>query len=135
MQTELIVVRKDTLVTEAVELIAKYCITGLPVVEKDMRLIGIISEKDMLKLSYKLMTDVSKGAEDQTVESFMSRDIVSFRASDNLADVCQCFIDNPFRRVPVLEGVTLIGLITRKDIIISAIGKNRLLARAQTYSE
>ena len=54
---------------------------------------------------------------------------------DNLADTCQCFIEHPFRRVPILQGKKLVGLITRKDLIVSAIGKNRLIARAESYDE
>lgn len=135
MQEDLIVVRKDTPVTEALELIAKHKITGLPVVEKNMELIGIVSEKDLLGIAYHLITSTPTELENQTVEAFMTEDVTTFRPDDNLADTCQCFMEKPFRRVPIVQGKKLVGLITRKDLIVSAIGKDRLVARAHTFSD
>ncbi len=130
MQTDLIVVRKDTSVTEALEMIVEHKITGLPVVEKNMELVGIVSEKDLLGIAYHLITGTPTEMQNKTIEAFMSTKVTVFRPEDNLADACQCFMHNPFRRVPIVSGKKLVGLITRKDVIISAIGKNRLLARA-----
>ncbi|MCK5563863.1 MAG: CBS domain-containing protein [Planctomycetes bacterium] len=134
MQTDLVIVRKNTPVTEALELIVKHKITGLPVVEKNMELVGIVSEKDLLCIAYQLITGTPTEMQNKTVEAFMSKNITAFRPDDNLADTCQCFIENPFRRVPIVDGRKLVGLITRKDVIISAIGKDRLVARANAFS-
>ena len=135
MQTDLIVVRKETPVNEALELIVKHKITGLPVVEKNMELVGIVSEKDLLGIAYHLITGTPTELQNKTVKAFMTTNITTFRPDDNLADTCQCFTEKPFRRVPIVDGKKLVGLITRKDLIISAIGKNRLIARAQAFSE
>ena len=54
MTEEVISVKKDTLIFEAVELLAKNSITGIPVVEDDMTLVGILTEKDVLGLFYAL---------------------------------------------------------------------------------
>ena len=135
MQKDLLVVRKDTLVTEALELIAKHKITGLPVVEKNMELIGVISEKDLLNIAYHLITGTPTALDNKTVESVMTTNVTTFRPDDNLADICQCFIEKPFRRIPIIKGKKLVGMITRKDLIISAIGKNRLLARVNAMSQ
>ena len=52
MTKEVISVKKDTPIYEAVELLAKNEVTGIPVVKDDMTLVGILTEKDVLRLFY-----------------------------------------------------------------------------------
>lgn len=133
MQTDLVVVNEDTPFTEAIELIAKHRITGLPVVNDRMGLIGIVSEKDLLEITYYLITGKFNRIKGHTVSSIMTKNIVTFRPDDNLADICQCFMGKPFRRVPIVEGNRLVGLITRKDLIFHSVGKDRLKAMMLAY--
>lgn len=126
MQTDLIVVNKNTPFIKAIELIAKHRVTGLPVVEDGMNLVGVVSEKDLLVLTYHLMTDNLDQIRKYTVETLMTKDVVTFQPDDTLADVCQCFAGSPFRRVPIVQGSKLVGLITRKDLIFTAVGKDGL---------
>ena len=124
MQTDLITVSQDTPILEAMELIVENRITGLPVVAEDMKLTGIISEKDILKIAYQVITgSYDPGPSTDKVKDFMTNDVITFRPHDNLADICQCFLDKPFRRVPVVEDGRLVGLISRKDIISFAFSK------------
>jgi CBS domain-containing protein len=112
MKCGLLTVRKDTPVYEAMELIAMRDVTGLPVVDDYMNLVGIISEKDMLKLLY----NSQKAA--GNVEDFMTDDVVSFNQDDSLFEICDCLINNNFRRVPILAQGKLVGIISRTDIIL-----------------
>ncbi len=52
MTTNTLTVTKDTPIYEAVEVMAKNNITGVPVVEDGMELVGILTEKDVLSLFY-----------------------------------------------------------------------------------
>jgi len=52
MTTNTLTVAKDTPIYEAVEVMAKNNITGVPVVEDGMKLVGILTEKDVLSLFY-----------------------------------------------------------------------------------
>jgi len=112
MTEEVISVKKDTLIFEAVELLAKNSITGTPVVEDDMTLVGILTEKDVLGLFYAL-----KDAENKTVNDFMTQPAVYFNENESLLDVCDCLINNPFRRVPVTSKNKVIGIISRQDFV------------------
>jgi CBS domain-containing protein len=47
----------------------------------------------------------------------MTRDVKCFEEDDSLTDVCECLIDSPFRRVPILSGGKLVGIVSRADII------------------
>lgn len=111
MVTDIITVKKHTPIYEAIRILVEHNITGLPVVNDDMTLAGILSEKDVLKLLYE--THDKPGV----VEDYMSENIVTFDENDNLIDITECLINNNFRRVPITSGGKLAGIISRKDII------------------
>ena len=111
MSTDLITVKSQTPVYEAIQELIDNNITGLPVVDDDMTVVGVISEKDMLKLLYDMEEDGG------TVADYMTETAVSFDPEDNLLDICNCFMKNPFRRVPILSDGKLAGIISRADII------------------
>jgi CBS domain-containing protein len=118
MKSGLVTVKKQTPLYEAMYLLATKNITGLPVVDDYMNLVGMLSEKDMLKLLY------SPKAKPGFVVDFMTKETVSFDKNTSLSDICHCLINNNFRRVPILESGRLVGLISRTDII-AYILKNR----------
>lgn len=113
MTKDVITVRKDTAIQETIKIMVENNITGLPVVDDQMQLVGIISEKDIMMLLY----DV--GSRTGVVEDFMTRNVVSFDREDNLAEVCDCLLKNHFRRVPIVAGPKkkLVGIISRKNIV------------------
>lgn len=113
MTKDVITVNEETTIREAIRIIVENNITGLPVVNNKMQLVGIISEKDVMTLLYNV------GSRTGRVEEFMSRHVVSFDIEDNLVDVCDCLVKNHFRRVPIVQGPKkkLVGIITRKNII------------------
>jgi len=111
MKTHLIIVKRQTPIYEAIRTMVENNITGLPVVDDDMTLIGIITEKDVLSLLYNIEDKPSK------VEDFMTKGIVSFDQEDSLIDIAESFIKNHFRRVPIVAQGKLVGIVSRKDII------------------
>ncbi len=50
MKTKVVTVKKETPIYDAIELISTHKITGMPVVDDDMHLVGVVSEKDVLHL-------------------------------------------------------------------------------------
>lgn len=111
MKTSLITVDRHTPIHEAIHILLENNITGLPVVDDDMSLAGIISEKDMLGLLYNI--------EDKpgNVEDFMTGNVVCFDQEDSLIDITESFIASSFRRVPIVADGKLVGIISRKDVI------------------
>lgn len=110
MKTDVITVKRNTPVYEAIELLSKNLITGLPVVNDDMTLAGIITEKDVLTLLYTMNTDA-------IVEDYMTKDVVSFDTEDSIIDITDCFVKNHFRRVPILKDKKVVGIVSKKDVI------------------
>jgi CBS domain-containing protein len=113
MTTDVVAVRRQTPIGEAIKIMVEKQITGLPVVNDNMRLVGMITEKDVLTLLYSI------GDRPGRVEDFMTENIVTFDVQDSLVEVCKCLLKNHFRRVAVVEGPKkkLVGIISRKDLI------------------
>ncbi len=111
MSTELISIETSAPIYEAMKLLVAKQVTGLPVVEADGTLAGVITEKDMLRLLYE--GDVRNSS----VADFMTSSVTSFAPEDSIVDVCECLIQNNFRRVPIIENGKLVGIISRADII------------------
>lgn len=118
MSTHLVTVTEKNTVLEAIDLLVKHNITGLPVVDKKMRLVGVVSEKDVLTLVYCLKTKTYDSKKmSQTVGNVMTTDVVSFDVNDRLSDICKCLMESDFRRVPILSDGKLAGIISRKDLL------------------
>ena len=112
MSRNVISVQKDTPILEAVKLLVENNISGLPVVEDDMTLTGILSEKDVVELFY-----YSEQAENKTVEDYMTYPAVYFEENNALLNICDFLGKNIFRRVPVTSDGKLVGIISIQDIL------------------
>jgi CBS domain-containing protein len=90
---------------KVLELFKKYEISAVPVL-KNEKLVGIVTRKDILR----------KVEEDQ-LALLMTPDPVTVQTSDSLRNVVEILANTQFRRLPVLEGDKLVGIITLRDII------------------
>ena len=108
----IISVKEYTPIFEAVELIVKHDISGLPVVDDDMTLIGIVSEKDLLRL----FPD-RENAENKTVSDFMTQPAIHFDDDESLVYLYDFLMRNIFRRVPITSKGKLVGIISVRDAL------------------
>jgi CBS domain-containing protein len=111
MSTRVISVRQDEDIYAAIRVMATNEITGLPVVDEDGTLVGVITEKDVLALLYTMQDKPG------TVRDFMTANVVCFDQGTDLAEVAETLRTHSFRRVPILDHGRLIGIISRRDII------------------
>jgi len=112
MTEEVVSVRLDTPVEEALELLLEHEISGVPVVEEDMTLLGIVTEKDLLGLLFG-----PQGIKGKTIEEYMTQPAVHFDENESLEEICQCLVDVTFRRVPVTKDGKVVGIVSRPDVI------------------
>jgi CBS domain-containing protein len=110
MNMNVITMARDEDIFEAVRTMTLNHITGLPVLDEDGTLVGIITEKDVLTL-------LSGPKASGRVEDFMTRSVVCFTPQDRIDDIAECFRENHFRRVPVVEEGRLVGIVSRRDIL------------------
>jgi CBS domain-containing protein len=111
MTAKVVSVTKDAPVHKAIGLMLKNEISGLPVVEQDMTLVGIITEKDVLQLH-----DDPERAQNLTVEDLMTTPAVFFDKEETFDDICRCLMQSDFRRVPVTSYGKVVGIVSRPDI-------------------
>jgi len=127
MTTDVISTTKETPIYEAMELLINKEITGMPVVDDDMNLIGVITEKDCLRLFYG-----DKDEENKTVRHFMTQPAVHYNENDSLRTICDFMMINYFRRIPVTtKDGKVVGILSRPDVI-KYILKQRPVEKAHT---
>jgi len=111
MTRDVVTVGRTTELYDAIRMMVDGNITGLPVVDDQNRLEGIVTEKDVMR--FLLNTQTTEG----TVEDCMTADVVSFNADDSLVDVICALAENGFRRVPIVSAGKLEGIVSRRDVI------------------
>ncbi len=111
MNTRVLSVGRHEDIYEAIRIMALNNITGLPVVDENETLVGIITEKDVLTLLYNIEDKPGE------VQDFMTPNVVCFDQEDDLNKVVEALQTNHFRRVPILDKGRLVGIISRRDII------------------
>ena len=112
MTKQVVCIRKDTPIFEAIRMMANNNITGIPVIDDDSTLVGMLSEQDVLRLLHTY--DEEK---DRTVNDFMTQPAIHFEENEPLLDVCYCLRDNSIRRVPITLNGKVTGVISRSDIL------------------
>ena len=112
MTSQVICIHKDTPVFKAINLMVTNSITGIPIIENDSTLVGILSEQDVLRLFHNYDNEKSK-----TVSDFMTQPAIHFEEDESVQDICSCMIQNSIRRVPITSSGRVVGVISRSDIL------------------
>lgn len=111
MSDRVLTIGPDAFLQEAIEVLISLKVSGLPVVDVNGRLIGIITEFALLTTAYDATTAC------ETVGQHMTADVLTVNADDPIRKVADQFIVHRVRRVPVLEKGRIVGLITRRDVL------------------
>lgn len=140
MTTDVIVANKNDSIADVAELLIKEKIGGLPVVDENNKVVGIISETDIMQKETTVdsprvinffqglifLDDMKKLEDDMKkiaaykVEDLMSKDIVTVNENDTFDYIANIMIKESINRVPVVDKDNhLKGIICRYDIIKS----------------
>jgi CBS domain-containing protein len=114
MTTDLLSVTPQTEIMRAVHLLVTEDVSGLPVVDQQGMLLGILTERDCIEVALHAGYFDEMGG---SVEQYMTTPAVSVNPDSTLMDVAELFAHSPFRRCPVVEEGKLVGLICRRDIL------------------
>jgi CBS domain-containing protein len=110
-------------VMEAAQLMLTYRLSGVPVVESDGRLVGIVTEGDLLSAAAQRNPGRPDASDKQTspgslrVRDVMSSDVVTVGESTPIADIAALMRKHHIKRVPVTDGGKVIGIVSRADLL------------------
>lgn len=121
MSTRPVTIRADTSITEALRTMRERQVRRLPVLNDEGRMVGIVSEKDLLYASPSPATSLSiyemhYMLSQLLVTELMSRDVITVTPDTPLEEAALLMVDNTIGGLPVMEGDRLVGIITETDI-------------------
>lgn len=137
MTTEVYRIQSSATVAEAVRLLKRHMISGLPVVDADERIVGVITGGDILRLFqqraqkiYHSLFGITEVINDEAVwrenrhallnlpvQKMMSRGAVTVGPTTPVGEIADLMLRQKVRRVFVLENDRMVGIVTRNDIV------------------
>nr|MBS0020984.1 CBS domain-containing protein [Gammaproteobacteria bacterium] len=101
-------------VLNAIQVLVEHRISGAPVVDETGNVVGILSQKDCLRVALEASYHGEWGGR---VSEFMSRNAKTVEAETSILEVAEMFMKDEYRRYPVMEENRLIGQISRHDVL------------------
>jgi CBS domain-containing protein len=134
MTRDVVTVRRGASIAEAVRLMLDHGVSGLPVLDDGGKVIGILTEGDLLCRSktgterhrphwLEILMGPGRMAGDyvrthgRKVEEIMTRDVVSVAEDTALDEIVELMQRRRIKRVPVLDGGSLAGIVSRADLL------------------
>lgn len=134
MTTHVEVVRSDAPIAQAIRIMLQKRISGLPVVDADGNLVGMVTEGDFLRRHeiatgrhrarwFEVLLSPGHLAQDyvqthaRMVADVMTRDVVSVGADAKLDDIVRLMEKHAIKRVPVLRDRKVIGIVSRANLL------------------
>ncbi|OUJ18695.1 CBS domain containing protein [Methanonatronarchaeum thermophilum] len=112
MVNEVISVSEKGNLKEAVKKMMESGIGGIPIVDSEGRVKGIITERDIVSLISKV--DIVTGMK---VKDIMSENVITISPDSSIIDLTTTMVDEGFRRVPIIEDGILVGIVTATDVL------------------
>ena len=111
MTKDVISISENETLGAAIRKLVLHKVSGMPVLDETGKLIGIISEKDILNFFF------CGHLKDTKVNEAMSKDVVHYGPESLIDSIALAVSQKHFRRVPIVENGEVIGIISRRDII------------------
>ncbi len=113
MTRDIITVSPTMTVKNLAMTLIKNQISGAPVAGKDGKIIGVVSEADII---------AKKGKD---VKAIMSKKVISVSEDTAVEEIAQLMTTHSIKRLPVMNGAKIVGIVSRADIVSAiAMGKH-----------
>jgi CBS domain-containing protein len=140
MAKNIVSVRPENSVRHGAQVMLDHDVSGLPVVDGDARLVGIVTEGDLLRRAelcpaYSLKLDSSSPPEQRardyvkghgwSIGDIMTRDVVTVVEDAPISSVAALMNDHGIKRVLVTRDGRLVGIVSRKDLLRAIVTAER----------
>lgn len=139
MIRDVITIEEDASVKDLAELLSRKKISGVPVVDSQRRVVGIVSEGDLVSVdadihfphyiqfldsvifleSMKKFDERIRKAAAVEVGQIMTTDVITVQVDTPVSELATIMTDKEVNRLPVLDGEVLAGIVTRADVVRS----------------
>src|SRR5512138_2685243 len=121
MSRPVITINPEMPVHDALALFRKEHIRRAPVINKDGKLVGIVSDKDLLNASPSPVTSLSVWEINYLISKIqvsevMTRKVISVKAETPIEEAARVMADNKFGGLPVMDDGHVVGIITETDL-------------------
>ncbi|MEC4677009.1 MAG: CBS domain-containing protein [Nitrospirota bacterium] len=143
MKTDVITVSPETTVEELGRLLIKNRISGAPVLDTTNRLVGIVTENDLIKQNtrfhiptllrlfdaviplegFSSVEDEIKRMSASTVAEICARDVITVAPETSLQDIATIMYEKKIHLLPVMSDEKLVGIIGKIDLIHGILGE------------
>ncbi|MEL6962249.1 MAG: CBS domain-containing protein [Pseudomonadota bacterium] len=134
MSKDVITVAPDMSISEVARIILNHKVTSLPVVDGEGRLVGIVSEGDLVRCSKSkrdahrswwltLMAGTNAdqadvlGQGDRRVGDVMSKDVLLASETESLSQLIELLSRRRIKRLPIVKNGKLVGIVSRVDVL------------------
>ncbi len=117
--SSIVTFKPDQPIQEVISTIINKKIAGAPVLDDQHHLVGIISEKDCLRLIVD-QAYYNMPAETRKVSDYMTVKVQTLSPTTNIVEAAIEFLNSPIRRFPIVENGMLIGQLSRRHILRAA---------------
>lgn len=124
MSRPVITASPSTPVKDAARLLVEHGISALPVLDAKGALVGIVSEADLMPMqthpdsrTQAAPQPASAGRSPLTVGEVMTHEVLTLGASTEVSQAARSLLDAGVKRMPVVRGRRVIGIVSRRDLI------------------
>lgn len=114
MNKSLVTLKPDMDMEKAIGVLLKNRVSGATVVDGERKVVGVLSEKDCLRI---YASGAYNSLPNRRVADYMSKEVFTVDPEADLFRVAELFLKHHFRRLPVIEEGVLIGQISRRDVL------------------
>ena len=111
MNEDFLTISVDETVEEAIRRLVDNHLSGIPAVDEDDRLVGIVSELNLMETLY------SPEIREMLVRDVMTKDVLTVAPNTMLSDASGLLVAHRIRRLPVVDNGKIVGIVARRDLL------------------
>ena len=114
MTRQLVTLSASTEILRALHTLMQHNISGAPVVDAAGGVVGILTEKDCMKVALNAAYHSEYGG---IVQDYMTADVLTVGPEDSIVALAEKFLELRYHRYPVVDQGKLVGVISRRDLV------------------